>query len=193
MKIEVTSEKENPLRKRKEYWLMADHGGKETPSRHDLLPEVAKALKSKEDLTVIDKIFSERGIAKSRVKVMIYGDKKEVPKEKLERQERKVKKFLEKKQAAAAAPAAEPAGAPAEGEAESAPEQKEDESPAEEAPAEEEQPKPAESSPEQEEEVKHEAEDDSEEKKEGEPPAEEPDEEPSEDKSDEKEKKEEGP
>ncbi len=104
MKADIVSEKENPLRKRKEYWLMVEHDGKQTPSRQELLPQVAKKLGTKEDITVLDKIFSERGTAKSRVKVQVYSDRKEVPKEKLDKQARKVKKFLEKKQAAEAAP-----------------------------------------------------------------------------------------
>ena len=105
MAIEIISEKDNPLRKRKEYWLLLNHVGKETPSRHDALPEIAKKLGSKEDFTLIDKIFTERGSAKSKIKVMVYSDKKEIPAEKLERHSRKVKSFLEKKQAAAPAAA----------------------------------------------------------------------------------------
>ncbi|MCD6496586.1 MAG: hypothetical protein J7K54_04915 [Candidatus Aenigmarchaeota archaeon] len=96
MKTEIISEKDNPLMKRKEYWLMVDHAGKETPNRHDLLPAIAKKLGSKEDLTLLDKIFTERGAAQSRVKVMVYSKKDDVPAGKLARQERKVKKFLEK-------------------------------------------------------------------------------------------------
>jgi len=96
MKTEIISEKDNPLMKRKEYWLMVDHAGKETPNRHDLLPAIAKKLGSKEDLTLLDKIFTERGAAQSRVKVMVYSKKDDFPAGKLARQERKVKKFLEK-------------------------------------------------------------------------------------------------
>ena len=99
MKIETTSVKENPMMKRAEHWLAVDHAGKETPSRHELLPAVAKALKSKAELTLIDKVFSEKGAARSRVKVMVFKDKKDIPAGKLERQERKLKSFLEKKEA----------------------------------------------------------------------------------------------
>ncbi len=98
MKFDILSEKDNPLLKRKEYRLVAEHPGKETPSRYAIVPEVVKKLGSKEELTVIDKIFSERGSAKSRVKVLIYKDKKDVPKEKLERHEKKVKAYQEKMQ-----------------------------------------------------------------------------------------------
>lgn len=191
MKLEIISEKDNPLRKRKEYWLSADHADKETPSRHDLLPEVAKKLGSKEELIVLDKIFSERGAAKSRVKVQVYNDKKEVPKEKLERQERKVKEFLEKKEAAKEKPAA----APAEGKAaEEAPaeEKKEEEAPSEEQPSEEAtvEEKPAEEQPAEEKTDETPAEEAPPEEKKEEKPAEEPKEEaPSEETKEEEKKK----
>jgi ribosomal protein S24E len=150
MKLDVISEKDNPLRKRKEYWLLADHAGEGTPPRHSLLPQVAKELGLKEELIVLDKIFSERGKPSSRLKVLVYSDKLEVPREKTERQQRKVKKFLEKKEKAEAQPA--PEEAPAEGgeKAEEKPEEPSEEpAPDEEPPAEEpEGEKPAEESPE---------------------------------------------
>jgi ribosomal protein S24E len=151
MKADIISEKENPLRKRKEYWLMVEHEGKSTPTRHELLPEVAKKLGSKSELTVLDKIFSERGTAKSRVKAQIYSDIKEVPKVKLERQAKKVKKHLDKKQAAAAVPAAEESTPEGESSEQSDEEQQESEEP---APADEAEPakkeEPAEEEPEEE-------------------------------------------
>ena len=139
MSLDIVSQKDNPLLKRKHYWVMVDHAGKETPSRHAILPDVCKKLGTKAEVTVIDKMFSERGVAKTRV-----------PKEKLLRHERKVKKHLEKnaKAAPAEAPAEEKPAAeekaeetPAEEKAEEAEapaEEKEGpEAPADEAPAEE--------------------------------------------------------
>lgn len=98
MKIEILTEKDNPLRNRKRYWLSTEHPGKETPSRYDILPEVVKKLGTKEDLIVIDKIFSERGNAKSAIKVFVYRDKSDILPAMVARQERKVKAFLEKKE-----------------------------------------------------------------------------------------------
>ncbi|MBN2330449.1 MAG: hypothetical protein JXC85_01415 [Candidatus Aenigmarchaeota archaeon] len=98
MKLEIVTEKDNPLRKRKRYWLGAEHPGKETPSRHELLPEVVRKLGTKEELVVIDKIFSERGSAKSAIKVLVYKDKQDILPAMLARQQRKVKAFLEKKE-----------------------------------------------------------------------------------------------
>lgn len=138
MKLDVISEKDNSLRKRKEYWLMTDHASKETPSRHVMLPEVARKLGIKEELILIDKIFSERGTAKSRVKVLVYNEKKEVPKEKLERQVRKTNKFLEKKEAAAAVPPEPAADASGEsGEVQNEENEKPEEKQTEDAPSEE--------------------------------------------------------
>ena len=97
MKAEIVSEKENPVTGRKEYWLMVDHSGKQTPSRYVLLPEVVKVLASREEVTIIDKIFSERGASRSRVRALVYKDRKEIPELKIARHERKIKKHLEKK------------------------------------------------------------------------------------------------
>ena len=97
MKMEILSEKDNPLRKRKRYWISVEHAGKETPSRHDVHLLIAKKLGTKPELTIISKIFSERGNPKSSVKVLIFSDKKDIPLGMNIRHERKVKSFLEKK------------------------------------------------------------------------------------------------
>jgi ribosomal protein S24E len=103
MKAQIISEKENHLMKRKDYWLSVEHDGKETPCRHDLLPEVVRKLHATEGTVVICKIFSERGRGASRVKVQVYADAKHLPKGCNERQDRKVKKYLEKRKKAAPA------------------------------------------------------------------------------------------
>ncbi|MBN1896440.1 MAG: hypothetical protein JW789_01800 [Candidatus Aenigmarchaeota archaeon] len=135
MSIEIITEKDNPLRKRKEYWLSADHYGEGTPNRHDLMKAVVKKLATKEELTLLDKIFSERGRAKSRIKVIVYSDRKDVPSEKIERQTRKVSKYLEKHTKKEEAPAEE---APAEENGDDAKEEapSEEEKPAEDTDAE---------------------------------------------------------
>ena len=131
MKMEKTSEKENPLLKRKEYWLSVDHTGKQTPPRYDILPAVDKSLGAKEETIVISKVFSERGKASSNIKVLVYKDKKDLPKEKLARQERKTKKFLEKKQASEEKPSEEAPAAPTGGEKQDAPAEEKKEEPVE--------------------------------------------------------------
>ncbi|MFH0956646.1 MAG: hypothetical protein V1813_02165 [Candidatus Aenigmatarchaeota archaeon] len=107
MKAEIISEKENHLMKRKDYWMLVEHAGKETPNRHDLLPEIAKKLHAAEGTIVLCKIFSERGRGASRVKVQVYSDAKHLPKGSTARQERKVKNYVEKRKKAAPAAEAE--------------------------------------------------------------------------------------
>jgi ribosomal protein S24E len=114
MKTEIISHKENHLMKRKDYWLSVEHEGKETPNRHDMLPEVARKLHADEGTVVICKIFSERGRGASRVKVQVYTDAKHIPKGSNDRQDRKVKKLLEKRKKAAPAGEAQAPAAPAE-------------------------------------------------------------------------------
>ena len=97
MKIDITSEKENPLMRRKSYWLRVEHAGRQTPNRHELMPAVLKKLSSKPEETVISKIFSQAGVAVSNVKAVVYKDAKAVPAGANDRQERKVKAHLKKK------------------------------------------------------------------------------------------------
>lgn len=146
MKIQILEQKKNPLLKREELSVSIEHPGKATPSRREILPELAKVLKSKEELLIIDKIFSVYGRNVSEARILAYKNKNEIPKEKLEKMKGRM---MEKKKAAPAeapAPAeGKPEEAPKEGEAkEEKPESPKDEKPAEEAPAEE---KPKEEKP----------------------------------------------
>ncbi len=128
MKIEIREEKKNPLMKREEVTIRAEHSGKATPSRKDLIKEVATRLKSKEDLIIIDKIFSARGRCQSDITVLVYRKKDDIPKDKLEKMKRRLEK---RKKPAEEAPAeTKPAGGaekPAEGEGKPAEEAKSEE------------------------------------------------------------------
>lgn len=141
MKIEIKKQKKNPLLKREEISVSIEHPGKATPSRREILPELAKVLKSSEDLIIIDKIFSVYGRNVSEARVLAYKKKDEIPKEKLEKMKGRM---TEKKKAApaeASAPSAEaakegekpPEGAPKEEKPaeEAKPEEKSEEAPAE--------------------------------------------------------------
>jgi ribosomal protein S24E len=122
MKIETETKKENPLMKREEAWIKVEHEGKPTPPRREILAEVAKHIKAKEDCVIIDKIFTEAGRGASKVRVLVYPKADAVPKAKLE----KMKSRMEKK--SKAAQAAQPAEAGAkkeEGGAEKVKEKKE--------------------------------------------------------------------
>lgn len=101
MKIEIKEEKKNSLMKREEVTIRAEHSGKATPSRRDLLKEIATRLKSNEDLIIIDKIFSAKGRCQSNITVLVYKKKNDIPKDKLEKMKRRLEK---KKRGAVEAP-----------------------------------------------------------------------------------------
>lgn len=71
MKLDIHKETEAPLLARKRVTLIAEFGGA-TPSRKDFLKEVAKKLKSDENLTVIRHIYSKFGRQKAKIIVNIY-------------------------------------------------------------------------------------------------------------------------
>lgn len=129
MKIEILEHKKNPLMKREEAWVSVEHPGGATPRRAEILAGLAKKLGAKPELVIIDKIFSETGKALTRVRVQVYKSKEGIPKFKLEKMERRMKKAEKKKEEKPAPPAeAKPAEAPKE------------EKPAEEKPKEEAKP-----------------------------------------------------
>ncbi len=107
MKMEIISEKENPVTGSRRIWLGMDHEGKRTPSRHEIFPEVLKALGTGGDVTLIHKIFSETGASKSRIMVVVYREAKDLPVLLKKRNERKIKKHLEKSGGAKPAEAAQ--------------------------------------------------------------------------------------
>ncbi len=109
MKVEITLNRKNPLLKRDEYRLLIEHDGSATPSRDELMPEVAKSVKSKEGMFVIDKVFSLRGRPVSEARVLVYSKKEDIPKEKLEKSAKKSPEAKpEAKEAADSKPEAKP-------------------------------------------------------------------------------------
>lgn len=110
--MEEKDKKKNAPMKREEVIFSVNHEGKATPSRADLLKEVASKLKVKDELLIIDKIFSTSGKSESDVTVLVYKKKDDIPKGKLEKMKRRMEK---KKEAKPEEP--KPAEKPAEGEA----------------------------------------------------------------------------
>jgi len=92
MNMTIRSEKENPLLKRKEVIAEVSHPGKPTPVRSELIASLAATLKTKNDLIIVDKILTKGGIASCTAKVLVYSKKEDIPKEKLEKQERRMNK-----------------------------------------------------------------------------------------------------
>ncbi|UCD07684.1 MAG: hypothetical protein JSW41_01800 [Candidatus Aenigmatarchaeota archaeon] len=97
MKMEILDRKKNPLMKREEIVFSVDHGGKATPARKDLLKEISGKLKVKEDLLIIDKIFSATGKSQSNLKILVYKKKDDIPKGKLEKMKARMEKKKGKK------------------------------------------------------------------------------------------------
>ncbi len=92
MTMKISEQKKNPLMKREEIWVSFEHPGKATPPRKEILAEMAKTLKADQELIIIDKIFSEKGRSKSKAKVLVYKKKEDVPKDKIEKMQRRMGK-----------------------------------------------------------------------------------------------------
>jgi small subunit ribosomal protein S24e len=104
MKIEVVTEKENPLLKRKEIIISLDYDGKSTISKADLQKLIAEQFKAGVDSVEITKILSEVGIPKGRGWIKIWNEKKvpiysEIKKEKAAKPKEEAKKEEKPKEA----------------------------------------------------------------------------------------------
>jgi len=75
MKIDVIEQKKNPFLKRTDLMLMVDHTGSATPKEEELKKEIAKKFKSGPDHVEVVYIFTQAGIAKSKVKSRIWVGK----------------------------------------------------------------------------------------------------------------------
>ena len=103
MEIEVVKTKENPLLERQEVEVLIKHNSKATPKRADLLVELAKKLKTEQDVLIVETIKTHKGQAHTIGRVLIYEKKESVPKAKLEKMQNRITK--KKKGEAPAAPA----------------------------------------------------------------------------------------
>jgi ribosomal protein S24E len=80
--MEIIHEKKNPFMERTELMIEIEHEGKATPSRAEIQKMVAGEIKKREDNIEIKNIFSEHGMAKSKVKVFAWDKKKVMLKKK---------------------------------------------------------------------------------------------------------------
>ncbi len=85
MKSQVLEEKSNPMMRRKEYWVLIEHAEKATPPRKEILGFLTRELKAGADLIIVDKMFSEKGRAATRVRAEVYSKKEDMPRHKLEK------------------------------------------------------------------------------------------------------------
>ena len=97
MKIEIISQKKNPLMGREDVHVRINHDGQRTPSRQEILEEIAHSLKMGENHIIIDRIFTVQGQAVSNAKVLAYEKREDVPAYKTEKMKRRMK--LEKEAA----------------------------------------------------------------------------------------------
>jgi len=95
MKMDVVEKKENPFLKRIDLMLSIDHTRKATPKRDELEKMIADKFKSVPEKVEIVYIFSEAGLAKSKVKARVWKEKIVVKKEK--KKEKKPEKPKETK------------------------------------------------------------------------------------------------
>lgn len=101
MKIDVVSQKKNPLLAREEAVVRVHHAGQRTPSRQEMLKDVAHALKANENSIIIDRIMTLQGETISEAWVLAYEKKDDVPAYKIEKMKRRMKVAKEAEKAAA--------------------------------------------------------------------------------------------
>ncbi|HLD56941.1 MAG TPA: hypothetical protein VJA47_01465 [archaeon] len=102
MSFKILSQVENHLLKRKEVELSVDSLQKATPSRKELKSELAKTLKTEEDLVIPLRIKPVSGSGHALVTAYIYNKKEEIPKSLTDLMEQRISG---KKAATPAAPA----------------------------------------------------------------------------------------
>lgn len=79
MEVEILEEKENKFLERKELKINLKHEKSATPSKSELLKELAIKFSAAEENISIDYILTKKGVGESLAKVKIYkGVKKKV-------------------------------------------------------------------------------------------------------------------
>jgi len=74
MNISISEQKENTILGRKEITATVLFEGNSTPNRKDIQKEIAKQIKSKEELTIINTIKTNFGEAKATISARAYND-----------------------------------------------------------------------------------------------------------------------
>ena len=141
MKIEIKKKNDNPLMKRTDIKAVVMHEGKATPTRYEIIADLAKNLKAGKDTVVVNKIFGIKGLDRSDIKAAVYKDAKDIPKvlaDKMKRRIKAPKKEEKPKEEAPAKKEEEPSAeekkveAPVEEKKEEAPQEKKSDAPTEE-------------------------------------------------------------
>ena len=103
--VRVVREVENNLLKRKEVEVEIQHIGKSTPSRKELVAELAKQLSGSEDTIIVKKIHGSNTVGHSVVQTFLYNKKEDVPKSLSDFMDVRISGKKPKSQEAAAKPA----------------------------------------------------------------------------------------
>ncbi len=74
MEMKIIEEKENPFFKRKEIKVELNHASSATPSKQELMKEIASKFSAAEDCIVIDYILSKKGKNEAVAKVKVYSE-----------------------------------------------------------------------------------------------------------------------
>ena len=90
MDVKILSEQENALLKRREVVAEVSHPGKATPHRKEMIEWLAKSLKARDELVIVEKVFTSSGTASCQARVLVYQKKEDIPREKLEKQARRL-------------------------------------------------------------------------------------------------------
>ena len=88
MELEVLEEKENPFFGRKELKIELKHASAPTPSKQELIKELASRYSLPEENIVVDYIFGRKGLASSIAKVKLYKEKPKAFAKKVEKVEK---------------------------------------------------------------------------------------------------------
>ena len=90
MNLKIIYDKENKLLPRRRVAFEVAHEKAYTPKKEDLKKEIAKFLKTEENLIVMKHVYSKFGVDKSKVIIHVYEDEKLL--KKLDSKKEKVKK-----------------------------------------------------------------------------------------------------
>lgn len=83
MEISVVDERENQFFKRKDLRIVVKHAGAATPSKAEIIKELAEKNSVDPSQVVIDYIFTKKGIGESEGKIKILKEKPPAKVEKL--------------------------------------------------------------------------------------------------------------
>jgi ribosomal protein S24E len=91
MKLEITSQKKNPIMGREEAEVRINHVGQRTPTRQEIAKAVSSHLKISESHVIVDRIITVQGQTISNAKVLAYEKAESIPAYMLEKMKRRTK------------------------------------------------------------------------------------------------------